>query len=505
MQVKSRKIKLISGIGVDAIGSIISIIVGFMAIPYFFDYISKEQYGLWLAINGLVALISVVDIGTDQYLTTVVADDSKFYSFEIGNYILSTLVIKFLIASIFMGVGLIIYIFISYILVINSSDINISRNTYVLALLTLVFTLFMGTISTILYARQHFTLINTLTSVVGVITSFGTIFLLSLNFNIAAFPSAILIASIFQFSILFIFLVINYPHINLNLTKFKFINKYEMIQYATSFQILKWIHILRTQYIIIAINNLVGPSSAALYTLTYRLPQMVIVFASKIAIPFFPAFSEYFANEKIEIAANIFIKINLFLFRFALFGAIVCFVVTKSFVSLWVGTINFAGNNTLLLLCFYVFIIASMGVFGIIIYSSKKFEKWTYVSFVEVICAITLSYVLSFKLGLFGLVAGFVFASIISQLYLFKIVLNQLKIPINYFIKKIFLYSVGKNISTIFVAIITWWFIEISDWIELISLCTIFVLIHLLLSEGLLFFKSTELGVKARFKSIIKL
>jgi O-antigen/teichoic acid export membrane protein len=500
-----RKYKIISGIGIDTAGTIISMVVGLLVVPFFFHYISKEQYGLWLAIYGLVALISVVDMGTDQYLTTIISDDKKFFSLEIGHHLLSTLIVKLAVVSVFAVVGIILYIFITSLLVIVPSSLEAAKNTYLIALLALFFTLFSGTVSTILYGRHHYSLVNGLASLSGILASFGTILFLAFGYNIRAFPLALLCAALIQFAILFGFLVKNYPHVRLTLTDFQFQNKKEMIGYSVSFQILRWVHTLRTQYIVIAINNLVGPSAAALYNLTNRLPQMGTVFSSKIALPFFPTFSEYFANEKIELAAVAFTKVNRLLFRFALFAAIVCFVVTKPFVSLWVGLNSFAGIGVLFLLCFYAFVLAAMGAFGIVIYASKNFEKWTFVSVIEIICAITLSYVLSFDLGLFGVIAGFALASIISQFYLFKIVLKQLQLPFVEFAKNVFIYTLVTNASTLLVALLITSFVEISGWIELISVCMTFALIHVLSHEGVLMLKSKEIGLKAKFISTVKL
>jgi O-antigen/teichoic acid export membrane protein len=502
---RNRKKKIISGIGIDAVGTIISIIVGLVAVPFFFHYITKEQYGLWLAISGLVALISVLDMGVDQYLTTIISDDKKFFSQNVGHHLLSSLIVKCVVVTVFTLAGIILYIFISNLLLIEPSSLETAKSTYLIALLALVFTLFSGTVSTILFGRHHLSLVNGLASLSGVLASFGTILFLSLGFNIRAFPLALLSAGLIQFSVLFGFMVKKYPHIRLTLTNFQFQSRKEMISYSMSFQMLRWAYILRTQYVVIAINNFVGPGSAALYNLTGRLPQMVALFASKIASPFFPTFSEYFINKKIDLAAISFIKINKILFRFSLFSITVCFILTKAFVSLWVGLNGFAGNGVLFLICLYTLIIAAMGSFGIVIYASKNFENWTSVSVIEIVCAVILSYVLSFDYGLFGVIAGLVLASLISQFYLFKIVLKQLHLSFVGFAKEVFTYAIVTNISSLFVGLMITLFIEISGWVDIVVICIIFSLFHVLAYEGVLMLKSKELTLKDKFISAVRL
>lgn len=505
MQISKRKTKIISGIGIDTIGTVIAVTTGLIVIPFYFNYISKEQYGSWLAINGLIALISVVDMGTDQYLATIVADDTKFYSPQIGHVVLSTLIIKLVMASVIAGVGFILYIFMSSLLVIEPSILASAKKAYMIALLALVFTLFAGTISTLLYGRHHFSLISGLASLSAVIASLGTILFLALGFDISSFPIALLCALLIQYAILITFLIKCYPHVRINLNDFQFQNKKEMISYSFTIQILRWVHILRSQYVVIAINNLVGPSAAALYNLTNRLPLMVPLFASKIASPFFPSFAEYFAKEQIELAATIFLKVSKLLFRFSLFASILSFVVTKYFVTLWVDSSSFAGMSVLFLLVLSAFVFAAMGAFGIVIFASKKFEKWTFCSVVEIICAITLSYVLSFYFGLVGVIAGFVLASMITPIYLLRIVLIQLDLPFLEFVKKVFVYALVRNISTLLAALFVMSFVEISGWSELISVCMTFVLINVLSHEGVLMLKSKEIGFKSKLISAVKL
>ena len=69
--------KIFKGIGVDLIGTLLVIVIGFLVVPIYLSFLSIENYGLWLSINALVALIGCLDLGTDQYLIAVAADTSQ--------------------------------------------------------------------------------------------------------------------------------------------------------------------------------------------------------------------------------------------------------------------------------------------------------------------------------------------------------------------------------------------------------------------------------------------
>lgn len=204
-------------------------------------------------------------------------------------------------------------------------------------------------------------------------------------------------------------------------------------------------------------------------------------------------------------AASTFKKVNRLLIRFSLFAAIVCFSVNKAFVSEWVGEDSFAGMGVLFLLTFYAFVYAAMGAFGIIIYSSKKFERWTIWSIIEMVCAVTLSYLLSFSFGLVGVIAGFALTSLITQVYLFRIVLKQLHISSFDFAKGVLNYALVTNVSTIIASTILIGFMNISGWLEIFSVCFFVGLLHLFTNEGILMLKSKEVGFRAKFLSVVKL
>ena len=86
--------KIFSGIAVDYIASIVAVVIGFIVVPYYFDYITKAEFGVWLLVSGVVAFFSMADLGADQYLTTVTSNDDKFYSDSYSDYVSFILVIK---------------------------------------------------------------------------------------------------------------------------------------------------------------------------------------------------------------------------------------------------------------------------------------------------------------------------------------------------------------------------------------------------------------------------
>ena len=209
----SNRKKILSGVIVDYAGSTIAVIIGFIVIPYYFDYITKIEFGVWLVVSGVVALFSMADLGTDQYLTTVTSNNDKFYGDVYADYISSILFIKIIVAIVITSIAVITYLFLTSIVDIDIAYQEAAKFTFILSSSMLVLGLFFSTISTILYARHHYSLINSFVSVFSVTTSLGTVFLLSLGFGVASFPLALLSSASVQYSILFIYLLKKYPNI----------------------------------------------------------------------------------------------------------------------------------------------------------------------------------------------------------------------------------------------------------------------------------------------------
>ena len=401
----SNRKKILSGITIDFAGSIIVTVVGFLVVPFYFNYISNEEFGLWLAIAGITAMITMVDLGTDQYLTTITASDEKFYAPNYGDYLTSLLLIKTIVSFLFGFIGVIMYIFLTKLLDVELMYLEGAKISFLIGIVILVLSGYFSTITTILYARHHYSLINSFIAISALSSSLGTVGLLHFGFGIVSFPLALLTTTILQHVILFAFMLKNYPHIRLKIKNFHFVDKKEIIGYTTTFQILRWVHTLRTQYITIAINNLIGPLYVAQYNLTNKIPQMSPSYAVKIVNPFFPTIADLFHKGELKKIQEIFIRISKVLFRVGLFFSISVYYLNESFVTLWLGKDKFAGNSVMIWLTIYMFHHIALGVFGVVIFASRKFEKWTMWSMIDIAIAVTLSYLLFKFFGLVGVVA----------------------------------------------------------------------------------------------------
>jgi O-antigen/teichoic acid export membrane protein len=499
-----KKKAILQGVFVDYLGVVLMVLAGFIAVPYYFDYISKEEYGLWLAINSVVTMVALVDLATDQFLMTVTSNDQKFYSEEYADYLTSILVVKGISAVVVAGVSSVIFAFLDSLVNVGAGFLHSAQLTFSLGIVVLVLGIFINSMSALLYARHHYSFVNACTSLFSIASTVGTIILLKENFGIVAFPIALIISIILQGIVFSIILMRRFPHLRVRLKNFKFHGKSEILGYATNFQALRWLYTFRAQYIAIAINNLAGSASLAQYMLTSRLTQLGPTFASKLAQAFFPSIADLFEKGDMGKIADIFVRVSKVLARVAILAGIIFGTLNESFVALWVGEDKYAGDGTLICIVIMMMLYIAMALFPIVIFASKKFERWAYWGIAEIAMAIALSYYLSLRYGLLGVVMGFALAYLPTQIYLFHIVLGQLKLGTLKFIQDLGRYAVRPNVIPFVVActvILT--HIEVASWPALLGLASSLLILHFTF-EAARALKSKEHGIKNKIADVLK-
>ncbi len=492
----SNKKRIITGSLVDIFGSVLATVVSFILIRLYFDVLSKEEYGLWLAINGLASIISLVDLGVDQYFTTVIANDKAFFDSKFNTEFANSIFIKTVISTLFFIIGLFLFITLSSIIEINPKYLSVAKITIAVNICYFMFNIFFSSANTILYGRNHFALVNTITILSNITSGILTYCMLSFGYGIVSFPLSLFLLSLIQFLILATIIFKKYPHIRLG--KVNFEGKRGMIKYSLSFQIIKFAYIIRTQYLVIAINNLAGPAFVTIYNMSNKIPSMIPGYFSKIVLPMFPSLSMFISSEDYKSAANITLKLTKVLFRFAFFFGIAVYLFNEAFVNLWIGKDKFGGYSIDVWNIIYMFFISAFSGFGIIIYSTKKFEKWTYFAILEVFLVVILSYVLHNIYGFTGIISGFVLGSIPSQLYLAYISLKQVKYDFKELLKGSIGYIFIPNIFSLVIAFLIKTLVELSNWQILILSIFIYTLAHFLFYEGIKFLKYKDSDFQTR-------
>lgn len=469
------KSKILPAFAFDAAGSLIALVIGIAVIPLYLIYVTKYEYGIWLSVSALAGMLGVLDVGADQYLTTIAANDKEFSKRSISSIIYSVILIKLAISLIFISVGIVLYIFLNSILNLDNLSLKKANIIFILLLFNIIISLIFGSISTVIYARKNYNFISLVGISGGILANLITLILLYCNIGLISFPLSILMSNILVNIIYCYRFIKDYNHINIRYVSHDEIKWKKIINFSVSFQILRWVHTLRTQYVILAINNLLGPIYSTSYTLTNKLPQLSPMIITKFGMPFFPTISSMLSAGRTREAKVLFSKLNKLVFRISIFSTTILIFYNKSFVKLWVGADSYTGRNVEILLIIYSLIYSSMCLFGAVVFATKDFEKWTWISIVELIFAVLVSYFLSFGYGLLGVVMGFLVGALINQIYLYLLALKKLSISGSKFILMVLGHGIFSNIPGVALATLFAIFEQEITWIGMfIQILSIF-------------------------------
>lgn len=478
----SNKKKLFFGVSSDYLYLLITTVIGFLVVPYYLKHVSLMEYGVWLAVFGLIQMLTMADLAVDQYLVNIMTKDDLFYSVKASKYLNTAFLIKSFVVTFFLIVGTVMFYFLDFLLNLNINIINRTQYVFILIFLNLIINLYASTLQMILNSRLHFLFVNTTVFISSIINSIGVIFFLKLGLDIISFPLSILIGNLVAIFCQFFYLKHKYPKFKWHFG-FSFLDFKSMLKYSFSFQLLKLVHTLRTQYVTVIINKIISPIALSQYNLSSRLPQMAHSVANKFVLPFHPHLSQKYDPNNPEILQSDFILLNKIVMRLSLFSFLILFSIGIPFTNIWLGSAKSLGEGSYIILLVYTLLLSSFSSFGIIIFITKRFQKWTFWSVVEVFVAIFLSYFLGLDYGVFGVILGLFLASFINQVYLIKIVLTQLKFKPSIFFKNLYKFVFYPNIPTLIIVILIRQYFTIDSWLSLIIIAFILLFSQLLVYE----------------------
>lgn len=471
---KNKKIRIFSGIGIDAFGSLIAQITGIAVIPFYLNYISANEYGTWLAISSTISLILIFDLPLEQYVTTKGVGET-FYSKHFNEELSVILGIKIITSILFFIFSLFVYFYLP--LFLNKSDhylVHKIQDLVFLSILALSFNGFISIFYGLLNSQNEFHIVNSMTATVLTLQSVIPLILMTFGFQIQSFFYSAFLISFLNLIILFLIIYVKYKHFSLIPHFNKISLKDDIIKYTLSFQAIRWLTLFRTQFITILLNKFLGGAVVTVYNMTNRLPLTLSGYSSKISLPFLPILSELDQLGSQNEFCNIFLNICRILARIGLSVLIIGLFFNSNFVSLWVGPQLRANNIAEFFILLTMFFNIVLSCFGIVIFSTKNYGKWVYFSAAEMLLASLLSYFLK-DVGLTGVLFAFFVGFSITNLYIFLHVLNMLEISFNHFFKRVILYSFKCNITILVSTYFAMILFDTYSWLGLFK-CGLFVL-----------------------------
>ena len=77
MLLGKRKTIFFKGAIIEAVGNPVSLIIGFIVIPYYFDFLNSSEFGTWLTIFEIISFFGLFYAGTDILIIQVISKNFK--------------------------------------------------------------------------------------------------------------------------------------------------------------------------------------------------------------------------------------------------------------------------------------------------------------------------------------------------------------------------------------------------------------------------------------------
>jgi O-antigen/teichoic acid export membrane protein len=445
-------------------------LTSFALIPFYFNYITLSDYGIWLSGISFLSLASILESNIGMILTQeLIKNWSEKKIDKFSKYFTATLLFGIIIS--------ILIIFTTYIIknniyeyITHKKNINQYLTTsfflYSIALCFGILTSFITSINQV-FSKTFLPPIFNIFS-----TSIGIYFTIKYIPNYGVFSIAIgnLIRA-------FIYLVLNivYVYFILNTHKIKLIYDFIYLKNIFSSIALPFISKLfmtsasSLQNFIVSIT--ISSLATTIFDITKKIPFLVILILNMFSAALFTYFSSFYVRNKDKELQKKYTRYFFTIFNLMLlFSLIIVFLFGDKLISIWVGEDKFGGNLLLSILCIMAFTDQLRITLAQQYYAIAKYKFTALTDMIYGVFFLIFAYFLIPEFKLYGIVLS----SILANLFYF-ISVKYLEIKYN-----IYMFDLLFNTSFLFDTIFLLTFALILKFILLLEI-NIFILIILYL------------------------
>ena len=319
-------------------------------LPYYFQFISAEDYGIWLGGISLLSLASVLEANISLILTQQLG--SKWVSKEISEFS------KYLFASLILGVLIFVLITLTTYflkdLIFNlisseSNEIYLFSKAFVIYSFSLGFGIlnsFIGSISQVFLKTKWPPVFNLISSIVAIIYIYWAV-----SFEgVLALAWGLLIRNFSYF-----FLISIYSFLLLKIEKIPFLLDKTYFNIIVKSIVLPFLSKIGMTIATNSQNFIVGITIAAttvtIFDITKKVPFIIIMLINMVGVSTFTSFSLFYSEQKSNNSHYYTEYYFTFIRILLLLSLSFAFILTKDFVNVWVGLDKFGGDLILALIC----------------------------------------------------------------------------------------------------------------------------------------------------------
>lgn len=397
---------------------IITMLVNLAVIPFTINHLDKEQYGFALVIMQLFGYFLILDFGLGNSLARFLSlhrEQNEENKKAINQIISTGFFIYLLIGLLVLLCGYLVSTYLASGLGIHSEEGK--RMIWMLSIfLAIRFPLF--SIEGLLFAHQRQSLNNTIVFFSGLMNSFIIITAVYYGAGIFAFAYAFMASSTTSFLLKYLAIRKLYPYIRISRSSFKA----NMVSGFYSFGFYTFLNFIGIQLILhsdkLLVSSIVSAEAVAIFTITARIPEIVMTLINKIGENSVPLLVEK-TKEKNHVEFQT-------TFSHILTITTVCVCISfwlmitfnESFVHLWVGDEFYTGNATALLITTFYSLFSLQYFNSICLYTLGKVRNYSILTLMQAGLNIFLSVYLGKLYGISGIITATILSLSLSLIYI---------------------------------------------------------------------------------------
>lgn len=414
----SRKKAFLTQVTGGYILTTIAMIKGLFLLPIYFKFISYELYGYWVTIGSIVALLSILNFGISTMTMQRISKSYAEKDFEkVGNYFINSLLISFLIAIVFLGVGFLLSYLLQDLLTIADDKLQIVRISFFLALFTVMFSFFSDAFRGLAVALLK-PLFGLQVMVGANLVGIGLVLLLFYNnFGLLALPISLLATEFIIVLFCGIYVLFLYKQfdikskINITILKEYFTFSPHLFKLVLGNKILENSHP-------ILITSFLGTEITTAYDVTRKMIDIVLTILNHLNSALLAPFSHLVGEKDTTLIKETTIKIIMLSFLIGFIGYGTYIVTNGLFVSLWVGKDMVLSQNIIILLGLSAFMFSMNRLFRSLLFGFDELKFATNSVLAEALAYVIISLIF---IDLFGIITiPFVFL-IVSGFFALKL------------------------------------------------------------------------------------
>lgn len=418
---KKTKNSIISGIKSDLIIFILKIILGFGVIPAYLYFLDLDEFGVYVAVQSIIALLAIADIGLGQYVVKKLSN-KEYYDQHALYFLPSVQVFQYLLACCLFIVGIVGLYFVSEFLNVEEKLKKEVNWLFVFSWSAVTFKTTFGLIPSVLQAKSQLAYLNIMNFLILLFSAVINILFLSIGYGLSSLGLSLLIANMVVFFIMYLRLNKYTTYRFLLPTKFDKTYVYDGWNYVKKFQLLKIGQLAKSSLFIVLLSKFAGAPAVAFYNITNKMPLIFPELMSKLSLNYFTHFASLYEQGLIDELKIEYQKIFNLGLQSAYFILFSLFFLNEVFISIWVGSEKFIGKDTFIFMLLNVGILLLNSFTGLIIQISGEFKKTPLFSFLEIVLMLILTKFLFEFYGIEGIIFALFISSLPSFLYSMSVV-----------------------------------------------------------------------------------